>query len=164
MRVARPARLTAVLGLVAIVMVAGVFVTPATAAPRSRRCPSGARSDITDAYYLLFSRNQATATNDERAAVLAGGSDPALRQALDTWLSDPADNATTVSVSDIRCPSRSRATVDADLLLASTPLLDVLPQGKAVRQAGVWKVARSTFCARLTISDPSLASRGACAR
>ena len=47
-------------------------MTPATAASGRNRCPSGARSAITDAYYTLFSRNSATATNDERAAVLAG--------------------------------------------------------------------------------------------
>jgi hypothetical protein len=163
-RIARPARMAAAIGLVATVLVAGVFVTPATAASGNRRCPSGARSAITNAYYTLFSRNQSTATADERAEVLADGSDPALRQLLDTWLADPADNSTTVSVSDIRCTSNSRARLDADLLLASTPLLDVMPVGKAVRRAGAWKVARSTFCARLTISDPSLASRGACAR
>ena len=96
--------------------------------------------------------------------MLANGTDPALRQVLDTWLADPSDNSTTVSVSDIRCTSGSRAVLDADLLLASVPLLDVMPVGRAVLQAGVWKVARSTFCARVAISDPDFASRGACAR
>ena len=120
-------------------------------------------AQITGAYYSVFSRNQPV-DRDERAAALTGRSDSALHQILDSWLADPADNSTTVSVTDIECTSRTRATLDADLFLASTPLPDVLPLGKAVRQGGVWKVARSTFCARLTVSDPSLASRGPCAR
>jgi hypothetical protein len=39
----------------------------------------------------------------------------------------------------------------------------LLPRGKAVLQNGVWKVARSTFCARVIVENPDLASRGACA-
>ncbi len=39
-----------------------------------------------------------------------------------------------------------------------------MPWARPFVEAGVWKVAKSTFCARMIIENPSLASRGACAR
>jgi hypothetical protein len=49
-----------------------------------------------------------------------------------------------------------------ELVLAATPLREVLPKGTAVRQQGVWKVSKSTFCARMILENPDLATSGAC--
>jgi hypothetical protein len=101
---------------------------------------------------------------DARLAALADGNDPALRATLTEWLADPTDNSSTVTVTHIRCPTRTRAALRTELQLSATPLAEVLPRGRAVLQDGVWKVARSTFCARLTLSNPDFASPGsACA-
>jgi hypothetical protein len=156
--------MTVVCSAVAIVFVAGAPSAPATVASQAARCPSGARSAITNAYFSVFSRSQPTPT-DTRVAALADGDDPALRSALAEWLADPTDNSSTVTVRHIRCPSRTRATMDLELQLASTPLPKVLPRGIAVREDGVWKVARSTFCTRLATSNPDFAAPGnACAQ
>ena len=50
------------------------------------------------------------------------------------------------------------------VVLAGEDLPEVLPPGRARRQDGVWKVANSTFCARMVLEDPALADRGVCAR
>ena len=136
---------------------------PATAASPTK-CPRGARSQITDAFFTVFSRNDPTATDvDVRAARLAGSADPGLRAILESWLHDPAGKNSTNTVKHIRCTRADRAVMDVELVLASTPLPEVLPKGTAVRQQGVWKVSKSTFCARMILENPTLATRGACA-
>lgn len=149
-------------------LAAGALVAPAAAASASvsaaeNGCPRGAANEITNAFTTLFSRNQ-PATIEQRVAVLAGGERVGLRAVLDAWLADPSESQSSVNVTGIRCQTPTRAVLDADLLLATTELTEVLPPGRAVRQDGVWKVARSTFCARVTTSDPRFAAEGACAR
>ena len=67
-----------------------------------------------------------------------------------------------MTVDHVRCTRANRAAVKLDLVLAGNPFHEVLPIGKAVRQDGVWKVAKSTFCARLILENPTLATAGAC--
>ena len=161
MRLRRPARLTAALAVVLIGVVAGAPSAPATAASRAGSCPAGARGQITAAYNAVFDRGALTPAPD-RAARLADSSDPGLRSILDTWLLDTRGGNTTATINHIRCTRANRAAVDFDLILAGTPLPGVLPLGQAVRQQGVWKVAKSTFCARVILENPSLATTGAC--
>ena len=158
----RPARLTAALAVVAVGLVAGAPSAPATVASRSGSCPAGARGQITAAYSAVFDRGAATAA-DARAARIADSTDPGLRSILDAWLRDTRGGNATATVNHIRCTRADRAKVDYDLILAGNPLPGVLPVGRAVRQEGVWKVAKSTFCARVILENPSLATRGACA-
>jgi hypothetical protein len=139
-------------------------VTPIAAAPRTRKaCPEGAKPAIIDAYSKVFSR-AFTLGADERAARLVHGEDPAIRQLLDACLADPANANTNLAVRRVKCAGARRAVVETTLELAGEDLPEVLPRGRAVLDGGVWKVARSTFCARLILSDPATASHGACAR
>ena len=111
----------------------------------------------------MFSRSDPTATDtDARAARLADGGDPALRSLLQAWLLDPTGRESTATVARVRCTRADRAVVKLDLVLAGNPFHDVLPLGKAVHQDGVWKVAKSTFCARMILENPALATSGAC--
>jgi hypothetical protein len=142
--------------------VAGAPSAPATVASRSGSCPAGARDQITAAWNTVFDRGVTTSA-DERAVRLADSTDPRLRAILDAWLLDTRGGNATATVDRIRCTRANRAIVDYDLILAGNPLPGVLPLGRAVRQQGVWKVAKSTFCARVILEDPSLASVGACA-
>jgi hypothetical protein len=163
-RFLRSARLTAALAAVTIGLVAGAPCAPATAASALKSCPSGARSEISDAFFTVFSRNDPSATDvDGRAARLAGSNDPGLRAILESWLLDPAGRNATDTVSRIRCTRPDRAVMNVELVLASIPLPEVLPKGTAVRQQGVWKVSKATFCARMILENPTLATRGACA-
>ena len=152
-----------------ILVVAGALVAPATVAsaagrgPGTTRCRAGTETSVITAYANVFSR-ATPLTNDVRAASLDRGDEPAVRALLDTWLASPTGNTSTVTVADVRCPSRTRAVVDADLNLAGTPLPDVLPAGRAVLRNGTWKVATATFCTRMILEDPSLATTGVCAR
>jgi hypothetical protein len=164
-RFRRSARLTAALAVVAAGLVAGAPSAPATAASAPRSCPPGTKSQITDAFFTVFSRNDPNGANvDTRAARLAGSDDPGLRTILETWLADPTGRNSTDTVSHIRCIRADRAVMDVDLVLAAITLPEVLPKGTAVRQQGVWKVSTSTFCARMILENPALATRGACAR
>ncbi len=155
--------------LAAIVIVAGALVTPATVASAAgsgtgaSRCRAGAEDGVIVAYASVFSR-ATQLTNDARAASLDRGDEPAVRALLDTWLASPTGTSSTVTVADVRCTSRSRAVVDADLNLAGTPLPEVLPAGRAVLRDGTWKVATATFCTRMILEDPALATSGVCAR
>jgi hypothetical protein len=163
-RFLRSARLTAALAAVTIGLVAGAPCAPATAASALEPCPRGAKAEISGAFFTVFSRNDSTATAvDARAARLAGSDDPGLRAILQSWLRDSAGRNSTDTVSHIRCTRADRAVMNVELVLASIPLPEVLPKGTAVRQQGVWKVSRSTFCARMILENPALASRGACA-
>jgi hypothetical protein len=111
----------------------------------------------------VFSRNDPTATDaDARAARLAGSDDPGVRAILESWLLDPTGRNATDTVSHIRCTRADRAVMNVELVLASIPLPEVLPKGTAVRQQGVWKVSKATFCARMILENPTLATRGAC--
>lgn len=162
MRFLRSARLTAALA-VTLGLVAGALSAPATAASGAGECPKGARSQITDAFFTVFSRSDPASSDPAtRAARLADGDDPSLRSLLDTWLRDPAGRQSTVTVDHVRCTRANRAAVKLDLVLAGNPFHEALPIGKAVRQDGVWKVAKSTFCARLILENPTLATAGAC--
>jgi hypothetical protein len=162
-RLHRSTRLTAVLAVVTLGLVAGAPCAPATAASAVKSCPSGATGQITEAFFTVFSRSDPTAADaDARAARLADGGDPALRSVLQAWLLDPAGRESTATVGRVRCTRADRAVVKLDLVLAGTPFHDVLPLGKAVRQDGVWKVAKSTFCARMILENPALATTGAC--
>ena len=156
----------------AIVLVAGALVAPATVAsaagsePRPTgggRCPKGASDAVIDAYSTLFSR-ATSFTPEDRAERLADGDDPAVRALLDTWLADPAGTASTVTVNEVRCRTRARAVVDADLNLAGNPFPGVLPRGRAELDGGTWKVATRTFCLRMILEYPALATAGVCAR
>jgi hypothetical protein len=162
-RLLRPACLTAAFAVVALGLVAGAPSAPATVASRSGSCPAGARGQITAAYSTVFDRG-ATTSADERATRLADSTDPALRSVLDAWLLDTRGGKATATVNRIRCTAKDRATVAYDLILAGNKMPGVLPKGRAVLQQGVWKVARSTFCARMILENPSLATTGACAR
>jgi hypothetical protein len=145
-------------------IVAGALVAPATVASAAgSRCPKGAEAAVTTAYGNVFSR-ATQLTGDERAASLSRGDDPAVRAVLDTWLASPERSTSTITVNGIECRGRSRAVVDADLNLAGVPLPDVLASAKAVREDATWKVATSTFCFRMVLEDPSLATAGPCAR
>ncbi|MFM8304375.1 MAG: hypothetical protein ACKOA9_08785, partial [Actinomycetota bacterium] len=151
------------------VIVAGALVVPATvatgAAPvtAATTCRAGARNGVITAYANVFSRTTQL-TADDRAASLDRGDDPAVRALLDGWLASPTGASSTVTVTTVRCTGRNRAAVDAELVLAGTPLPRVLPEGGAVRRGGTWKVATATFCTRMILEDPDLASGGACAR
>jgi len=161
--VIRSARLTTALAVVALGLVAGAPCAPATAASAIKSCPSGAKAQITDAFFTVFSRSDPTPTDaDARAARIADGSDPALRSVLQSWLLDPTGRESTATVDRVRCTRADRAVVKVDLVLAGNPFHDVLPLGRAVRQDGVWKVAKSTFCARMILENPALATTGAC--
>jgi hypothetical protein len=161
-RLRRSTRLTAVLAVVTLGLVAGAPCAPATATSLLA-CPKGARSQITDAFFTVFSRNDPAATDTNvRAALVADGNDPGLKSILQTWLQEPAGKQSTVTVDQVRCTGSNRAKVDLELVLAGNPFHDVLPVGRAVRQSGVWKVAKSTFCARVILENPSLATTGAC--
>ena len=163
MRLIRSARLTAALAVVTLGLVAGALCAPATAASGVKSCPPGATGQITDAFFTVFSRSDPTATDaDARAARIADGANPALRSVLQAWLLDPTGRESTATVDRVRCTRANRAVVKLDLVLAGNPFHDVLPLGKAVRQDGVWKVAKSTFCARMILENPSLATTGAC--
>jgi hypothetical protein len=163
-RTRRPTHLTTTLVVAAIVCVAGALGAPATVASAAGpRCPRGTLDAVTTAYGNLFTRSTAL-TPDERAANLAGADDPALRALLDTWLATPEPSTTSLTVKGVQCPSRSQAVVDADLVLAGVPLPGVLPPSRAVRDGGTWKVARSTFCYRMVLENPALATTGPCAR
>jgi hypothetical protein len=151
---------------IAVLVLLNTFghVTPVAAAPRTgKACPEGAKPAIIDAYSKVFSR-AFTLGADERAARLVHGEDPAIRQLLDAWLADPANANTNLAVRRVKCAGARRAVVETALELAGEDLPEVLPRGRAVLDGGVWKVARSTFCARLILSDPATASHGACAR
>jgi hypothetical protein len=144
--------------------VAGALCVPATAASARTSCPKGARSQITEAFFTVFSRSDPTPSDvDARAARVADGEEPALRSILASWLQDPIGKQSTVTVDQVRCSKSDRATAQLELVLAGNPFHDVLPLGRAVRQDGVWKVAKSTFCARMILENPTFASRGACA-
>jgi hypothetical protein len=162
-RFLRPARLTAALAVVALGLVAGAPRAPATVASRPGSCPARARAEITAAYNVLFDRSATTST-DERASRLADSSDPQLRSILNAWAVDKRGGNATATVNHIRCTSAKRAIVDYDLILAGNPLPGVLPLGGAVSQQGVWKVTKRTFCARMILENPGLATTGACAR
>jgi hypothetical protein len=110
----------------------------------------------------VFDRGVTTSAN-ERAVRIADSTDPRLRAILDAWLLDTRGGNATATVDHIRCTRANRAVVDYDLILAGNPLPGVLPVGRAVRQQGIWKVAKSTFCARVILESPSLATTGACA-
>jgi len=142
--------------------VAGAPSAPATVASRSGSCPAGARDQITAAYSTVFDRGEATSA-DARAARLAESADPGLRSILDGWLLDTRGGNATTTVNHIRCTGARQATVAYDLILAGNKMPGVLPRGRAVLQQGVWKVAKSTFCARMILENPSLATTGACA-
>jgi hypothetical protein len=145
-------------------LVAGAPRAPATAASAATPCPKGAKSQITDAFFTVFSRNDPAATDvDARVARLAGSADPGMRSILESWLESPTGRNTTNTVKHIRCTRSNRAVMDVELVLGATPLPEVLPKGVAVREQGVWKVTRATFCARMILENPTLASRGACA-
>lgn len=150
-----------------VALVAGAVLAPATVAQgaaTAARCPKGTRSGVADAYAAVFGRTL-PATLDDRAGLLVGGDDPALRAVLGEWVAaGSAGGSSSVVVVTVRCPSPRRAVVDADLVLAGVPLPDVLPPGRAVRDAGLWKVSRDTFCTRMALEDPSVASSGACRR
>lgn len=149
-----------------IVIVAGALGAPATIASASaadRGCPAGAEGAVVSAFADVFSRSTALPA-DQRAASLDRGDDPAVRALLEQWLASPVSANSTVSAQAVRCPSRNRAVVDADLVLAGQVLPGVLPEGRAVRRAGTWKVATATFCTRMILEDPALASAGVCAR
>ena len=163
MRLPRSARLTAALAVVTLGLVAGAPCAPATAAS-ALACPKGARGQITEAFFTVFSRSDPTATDvDARAARVADGDDPGLRSILATWLQGPGGKQSTVTVDQVRCSGSNRATAALELVLAGTPFHDVLPLGKAVRQDGVWKVATPTFCARMILEDPAVATTRPCA-
>ena len=163
MRFPRSARLTAALAVVILGLVAGAPCAPVTAASALRSCPTGARAQITDAFFTVFSRSDPTATDvSTRLARVAGGDEPGLRSILATWLQQPDGKQSTVTVDQVRCTRANRATADLELVLAGTPFHNVLPVGKAVRQDGVWKVAKATFCARMILENPALATTGAC--
>ena len=163
MRITRSARLTAAVAVVTFGLVAGAPCAPATAASSLTSCPKGARAQITEAFFTVFSRNDPTADDvDARAARVADGESPALRSILATWLRDPGGKQSTITVDQIRCTRSNRATAELELVLAGNPFHDVLPLGRAVRQDGTWKVARSTFCARMILENPALATSGAC--
>lgn len=161
-------RRTAVRRLAAIVVVAGALVAPATVASAAgsgtgaTRCRAGAEDGVIIAYANVFSR-ATQLTNDVRAASLDRGDQPQIRALLDTWLASPTGASSTVTVANVRCPSRSRAVVDADLNLAGNPLPEVLPAGRAVLRDGAWKVATGTFCTRMILEEPALATSGVCA-
>ena len=148
---------------------AGALVAPATVASAAgsgtgaSRCRAGAEDGVIVAYANVFSR-ATQLTNDARAASVDRGDEPAVRALLDAWLASPAGTSSTVTVADVRCTSRNRAVVDADLNLAGTPLPEVLPAGRAVLRDGTWKVATGTFCTRMILEDPALATAGVCAR
>ena len=148
-------------------IVAGALAAPATLASAAdtpvRACPPGATDGVITAYADVFSRI-AQRTPDERAARLQGGDRTALRALYDEWLADPAGASTSITVNEVRCPSADRAVATTTLMLAGTPLAEVIPLGRAVREDGTWKVARSTFCTRMILEDPALASTGPCRR
>lgn len=144
---------------------AGALGAPATIASAvdGRPCPAGAEDGVVTAYADVFSRIAAR-TADERAARLQGGDRAALRALLDRWLADPVGQSSSITVTGVRCPSRTRAVATTELLLAGTTLPAVIPEGRAVREDGTWKVARTTFCRRMVLEDPTLARAGPCAR
>jgi hypothetical protein len=157
------ARRLAAVGI-GIVVVAGALGAPATVASGASagsgrdRCPAGARPAIVQAYANVFSRAQGLPLA-ERAASLDRSGEAAVAALLERSVTDPAGANVTVSVVRVRCPRPDRAVVDADLVLAGVPLAEVLPEGRAVRRAGTWKVATATFCDRMTLEDPGLAGR-----
>ncbi len=160
MRHGPAARTLAAVGI-GIGIVAGALGAPATIASGATapgRCPVGARPAIVQAYADVFGRSSGLAL-EQRASALDRADEPAVRALLERAASDPATASTTVTVVRVRCPRPDRARVEADLVLAGVVLPDVLPTGRAVRRAGAWKVATPTFCARMTLEDPSLAGR-----
>jgi hypothetical protein len=164
--VRQPRRLAAHAAIVSV-FVAGALGAPATVASATNAsggsgCPGRALGAIQTAYADVFSRNTQLPA-DQRAASLDRGDDPAVRALLDQWLASPISASSTVSALSARCPSRNRAVVDGVLVLAGVSLPEVLPPGRAVRRAGTWKVALSTFCTRMVLEDPSLADAGLCA-
>jgi hypothetical protein len=147
-----------------LVIVAGALGAPATVASAASaasggRCPRGTLGAVVTAYANAFSRATPLSA-DERAAAIAGGGTPTLRAILDDWLASPVGAGSTLTAERVHCRSRNRATVDTQLVLAGVPLPEVLPEGRAVRVDGTWKVATATFCRRMVLEDPSLA--GAC--
>ena len=136
---------------------AGAVWAPATvAAAPVGRCPRGTASAVSAAYTTVFSRATQLSA-DQRAASLARGDDPSVRALLERWLADDAGASSSVTVASVRCTSRRRAIVDADLMLSGVTLPEVLPAGRAIREGGTWKVALATFCHRLVLETPSLA-------
>lgn len=163
MRVRRPTR-AAALSAAAIVFVAGASMAPATVASAARTgCPKGTEDAVATAYDNVFTRSLGLLT-DQRAASLARGDEPAVRSVLDAWLASPVGSSSTMLVNGVRCPTRDRAVVDADLVLAGTHLTEAVPPGRAVRDGTTWKVATSTFCLRMVLENPALADGGVCAR
>lgn len=154
----------ALLALTVLVVV--VVVVVADGGSRSNgagACPAGTEAAVTAAYTNVFARD-AMVSPEARAASLVGGDDPAVRRLLDAWLADTANLSTNLSVQGVSCTGPRRAAVDTTLELAGVQLPKVIPKGRALLDGGTWKVATSTFCRRIILSDPESASMGACAR
>ena len=148
--------------------VAGAFApaTAASAASRSR-CAIGTDAAIAESYSIVFSTtpgqtDPATST-PERAARLQGGDDPALQALIAQWLAAQAGPGGTLTAAGAICVGRTRAVAHTALQLGGTPMPKVLTRGSAVLDGGVWKVSRATFCERMRIENPALASAGPCA-
>jgi hypothetical protein len=161
-----PARILAGAAIVGTLLVAGAVVAPATSASAARpprACKPDVSGAVNDAFNTVFSRTSAATLPAARAARLQDGASPGVLAVLQAWLADPADNNTTVTVNDVECRSARRAAVGLDVVFAGVTMRDILPRGAAVLDGGTWKVARSTFCARMSLSNPAFASGGACA-
>lgn len=143
--------------------VASAGAHPARAhSTRTTRCSRAVAAAVTAAFGTAFDRSNG-AEPDARAAALDGGDDPALRAVLDAWLADPGARSTSLTADHVRCHGRTRASATTELVLSGTPMAAALPRGDAVLVDGTWKVARRTFCARMILENPALASSGACA-
>ncbi|MEI8000677.1 MAG: hypothetical protein WCI50_04940 [Actinomycetes bacterium] len=156
-------RLAVVAGILTL-FVAGALAPATNAFASSPRaaCRPGSPGEITSAYAVVFGSG-VSATADERAQNLQGGTDPGLRAVLDQWLGTAGVTSTIISARRVHCLGADRATVRTETQIGGNPMPGVLPRGQAVLQDGIWKVARRTFCLRMRLQNPALGSAGACA-
>lgn len=122
---------------------------------------------MAEAYSVVFSttpgQTDPVTSTPERAARVQDGTDPAMTALIARWLGAQSGPGGTVTASAVHCPGLRRATARTELQLGGTPMPKVMPRGSAVLDQGLWKVGRATFCERMRIEDPALASAGPCA-
>ena len=154
-------------GALAPAVVASDSAAAAVPSAAKTGCAFGTGAAVAEAYSVVFSttpgQTDPAVSTAERTARIQGGDDPALAALVARWLAAQAGPGGTVVATDVTCVSNRRARAHTELQLGGTPMPKVMPEGGAVLDGAVWKVSRATFCERMRIEDPALASAGACA-